>query len=116
VNYIVPQRAAPVCWEPGSDGHSCGRRDDRNGSSWEGSKLRAAEQAGESPLTVRSARGAGVPRHELRRKRLMVPAVGTGEFGEVRLHLQRLPTARAPHLKSSTIPGGGAMVAGTQRW
>jgi hypothetical protein len=52
-------------------------------------------------------RPARARRHELRRERLLGPAVGAGELGERRLHLQRLAAPRAPHLDELRRPHDG---------
>lgn len=78
-------------------GHGHGHRNRRDGGG------RAARD-GQRP--ARAWRG-----HELRRERLMGPAVGAGKLGEPRLHLQRLATPRAPHLKElrrRRAHGGGS--------
>jgi hypothetical protein len=51
--------------------------------------------AGDGQRPARARRGRG---HELRRERLLGPAVGACELGERRLHFQRLAAPRAPHL------------------
>ena len=68
-------------------GHGYGNRHWRRGgggsAAWDGQR------------PARARRGWG---HELRRERLLGPAVGASELGEPRLHLQRLAAPRAPHL------------------